>query len=97
MSVSLEDALGQVDLEAGQIYHCRVNGQWVVVRVLEPGEVPLSTRYDESDVMLDPWVEFPLSGERITVVGRPGVPRLPDPPIIPNVHEFAMLENQAKV
>ena len=83
MSVSLEQALGQVDLEAGQVYRCRVKGHWVVVRVLEPGDVLPSTRYDESDVMLDPWVEFPLTGKRITVVAQPGVPRLPDPPIIP--------------
>jgi hypothetical protein len=84
MSVSLEEALGQVDLEAGQVYRCRVKGQLVILRVLKSGEVPLSTRYDESDVMLDPWVEFPSPEPIMTVVGEFGPLPLPDVPEIPS-------------
>ena len=59
MSLSLVEALGQVDLEAGRVYRCQVKGKLVELRVLEPGELPNVSAFDESDVMLDPWVEFP--------------------------------------
>jgi hypothetical protein len=83
MSTSLEKALEQVDLEPGRVYRCQVKGQWVVVRVLEPGQVESVSRYDESDVMLDPWVEFPFPKAAITVVGKFGPSSLPDVPEIP--------------
>ena len=82
MGVSLAEALGQVDLEAGQVYRCQVKGRWVELRVLDPvGGRP--SRFDASDVMLDPWVEFPLPAPGITVVGELGPSAPPDVPEIP--------------
>jgi hypothetical protein len=82
MGVSLAEALGQVDLEAGQVYRCQVKGRWVELRVLDPVEVGPS-RFDASDVMLDPWVEFPLPASSITIVGEFGPLPPPDVPEIP--------------
>jgi hypothetical protein len=82
MSLSLVEALGQVDLEAGRVYRCKVNGQWVELRVLGPSEVRPVSVYDESDVMLDPWVEFPQPTPVYSVVGEFGPTPLPDPPDI---------------
>jgi hypothetical protein len=53
MGVSLAEALGQVDLEAGEVYRCRVKERWVELRVLDAVEV-CPVRWDESHVMLDP-------------------------------------------
>jgi hypothetical protein len=39
--------------------------------------------FDASDVMLDPWVEFPLSASGMTVVGELGPLPPPDVPEIP--------------
>jgi hypothetical protein len=82
MGVSLAEALGQVDLEAGQVYRCQVKGRWVELRVLDPVAV-CPSGWDESDVMLDPWVEFPLPASGITVVGELGPFPPPDVPEIP--------------
>ena len=83
MGVSLVEALAQVDLEAGRVYCCQVNGNWVELRVLDSAEVGSSCRYDESDVMLDPWVEFPVPTSTIRVRAKLGVLPLPDVPEIP--------------
>ncbi len=84
MSLSLVEALGQVDLEAGRVYRCQVNGKVVELRMLEASELPPISAYDESDVMLDPWVEFPAPAAHFTVIARPGPTPLPDPPEIPD-------------
>jgi hypothetical protein len=34
MSLSLVEALGQVDLEAGRVHRCHVKDKWVELRVL---------------------------------------------------------------
>jgi hypothetical protein len=83
MGLTLTEALAQVDLEAGRTYRCQVNGRWVEVRVLESAKVLPSCRYDESDVMLDPWVEFPLPAATMVVRAKLGVMPLPDAPEIP--------------
>jgi hypothetical protein len=83
MSLSIVEALGQVDLEAGRVYRCNVNGQRVELRVLGPSEVLPVSVYDESDVMLDPWVEFPQPAALFSVIGEFGPTPLPDPPEIP--------------
>ena len=83
MSLTLAEALGQVDLEAGRVYRCQVKGRWLEVRVLGPGEMQPSTRYDESDVMLDPWVEFPQPTSEIVVRTKHGSLPMPDVPEIP--------------
>jgi hypothetical protein len=83
MSLTLVEALGQVDLEEGQVYHCQVNGHWVELRVLAPGEAPQSTGIDESDVMLDPWVELPSPPPIAYFKATLGPLPLPDAPEIP--------------
>ena len=82
MGVSLAEALGQVDLEAGQVYRCQVKGRWVELRVLGPVDLGPPC-FDVSDVMLDPWVEFPLPESGISVVGEFGPLPPPDVPEIP--------------
>jgi len=83
MSLSLVEALGQVDLEAGRVYRCHVKDKWVELRVLGPAEVSPASIYDESDVMLDPWVEFPRPTSDIRLRAKPGLLPLPDVPEIP--------------
>jgi hypothetical protein len=102
MSLSLVEALGQVDLESGRVYVCQVKGHWVELRVLGTAEVPSSAAYDESiagvpslaaydesDVMLDPWVEFPRPTSKFSVIAKFGPSPLPDAPEIPNDEEDA--------
>jgi hypothetical protein len=84
MSLSLVEALGQVDLEAGRVYRCQVKGQWVELRVLGPAEVLPVSVFDESDIMLDPWVEFPQPAPVLSVIGELGPTPLPDAPVIPD-------------
>jgi hypothetical protein len=92
--VSLAEALGQVDLESGQVYRCRVKGHGVELRVLDSVEVGPS-RWDASDVMLDPWTEFPLPAPRITVVGKLGSLPPPDVPEIPRDEDVTHLPARA--
>ena len=82
MSLSLAEALEQVELEPGRIYSCRVKGHWVELRVLEPGVDPKSV-VDPSDIMLDPWVELPPPTPTIRVLGRYGPLPPPDIPPMP--------------
>jgi hypothetical protein len=83
VKLSLVETLGQVDLEAGRVYRCQVKGHWVELRVLEPAEVRPVSVYDESDVMLDSWVEFPQPTSGIVLHAKPGSLPLPDVPEIP--------------
>src|SRR5262249_48138196 len=89
MSLSLAEALGQVELEPGRTYRCQVKGRWIELRVLEPVAIQPSSRYDESDVMLDPWVEFPLPEPGFTVIGEFGPLPPPDVPEIPTDEDEA--------
>ena len=84
MSLSLVEALAQTDLEAGRIYRCEVKGQLVELRVLGPTAARPVSAYDESDVMLDPWVELPQPTPVFSVVGEFGPIALPDVPEIPD-------------
>ncbi|MGZ3397515.1 MAG: hypothetical protein ACXVB2_25710 [Isosphaeraceae bacterium] len=78
-----------VNLEAGRVYRCQVKGQWVELRVLGPDGIrPLSV-YDESDVMLDPWVEFPRPTSGIVLHAKPGSLPLPDVPEIPTDENYS--------
>jgi hypothetical protein len=83
VSVSIVEALGQVDLEVGRVYRYEVKSRWVELCVLDPSEVQPVSVYDESDVMLDPWVELPQPTPLYSVVGEFGPRPLPDPPEIP--------------
>ncbi len=83
MSLSIAEALEQVELEPGHVYSCQVKGHWVELRVLEQGRDPRSLLIDESDIMLDPWVELPRPKPSLTVVGKfaplplPHIPEMP--------------------
>ena len=83
MSLSLVEALSQVDLESGRTYCCQVNGRMIEVHVREdiPPEL-LPAPLEESDIMLDAWVELPppTGGKRVR--GKPGKLPLPDVPEI---------------
>jgi hypothetical protein len=91
MSLSLAEALRHVDLDlrVGHSYRCEVQGKLVELRVVD--QVPATaSRIDESDVMLDPWVELPppQADLRICVRVRPDA-RLPvDVPEIPQYEEL---------
>jgi hypothetical protein len=82
MSLSLVEALEQVDLEAGRVYYCEVKGLMVELRVLTSAESETRSALDVSDVMLDPWVELPQPSAKFTVTAKLGAIRLPDPPVI---------------
>ena len=83
MSMTLVEALGQVDLQEGQVYQCYVKGRWVELRMLKPNEVRPVATFDPSDVMLDAWVELPSPTSKLTVRARRGTLPLPDVPEIP--------------
>ena len=90
MSLTLAEALQQVDLDfqVGQSYQCEVQGKVVELRVLER-LLTSSSGIDESDVMLDAWVELPppQADRRIHVRLRPDA-RIPvDVPAIPQDEE----------
>jgi hypothetical protein len=63
--MTLAEALANVELEAGKTYDCLVNGNHVTVHVTPASRISPAARYDESDVMLDPWCELPSQGVRI--------------------------------
>jgi hypothetical protein len=67
-AMTLAEALAQVDLEAGRTYDCVVNDKRITVCVVPAGTIGPSARYDESDVMLDPWCELPPQGRRVPAV-----------------------------
>jgi hypothetical protein len=84
MSIPLAEALAQVDLETGKTYRCEVKGKLIVMQVVDKAAMLEGVaRFDESDVMLDPWVEFPTPTGGILLQAEPGPPDLPDPPVIP--------------
>ncbi len=89
MSISLAEALGHVDLQAGQVYHCRVNGHRVELRVLDEAREAVSSSLDESDIMLDPWVELPRPPVVATVVGHFAPPPPVHVPEIPEDEDYA--------
>jgi hypothetical protein len=84
MSMSLEEALSQVELETGKTYRCKVKGQMVVVKVVD--SLPPSTppvEIDESDLMMEAWTSLPLPPPRFRVIAKPGKLPPPDRPDIP--------------
>ena len=83
MSISLADALQQVDLEAGHIYQCEVGPLSVEVRVKARNSGPLPAPFNPDDVILDPWTDLPGPGPGKTVTVTPGGPIWPDLPTIP--------------
>ena len=84
MSISLSDALEDVELEDGRTYCCEVHGRRVEVRVLsESPTARSSTGLTADDLMFDPWCELPSPAPLSRVVPR-SVESLPfDIPEIP--------------
>jgi hypothetical protein len=83
MSISLADALRQVDLRKGGVYYCQVGRFRVEVRVDEAVVPTAPTPLVTSDVMLDPWADLPASAPHAVVQATPGSPVLPDVPAVP--------------
>ena len=83
MSISLADALQQVDLEVGHVYQCQVGPLSVQVRVEARDANFLPAPFNPDDVMLDPWTELPGPGPGKAIKVTPGGPFWPDPPVIP--------------
>lgn len=96
MSISLIDALRQVELEPGT-YRCELPEHEIVVQVRPRKARDISPRsggqsepksvdpapINESGDMLDPWVEFPQPEGGTCVRAKPGKVPLPDIPDIP--------------
>ena len=92
MSLSLVEALSQVDLEPGRTYRCRVKDRMVELRVREalpPELLPAPLKESDIMIMLDPWVELPQPAGGKLVRGKPGKLPLPDVPEIPKDEEFS--------
>ena len=88
MSMTLVEALQQVNLESGRTYRCQVNDRWVEVRVLdEPPPAP-SMDIPESDIMLDAWTDLP----RPPMVGT-SISQLIEPPLPPPLDLSADQDN----
>jgi hypothetical protein len=83
MSISLPDALAQVDLQPGRIYDCQIGRFRVEVRVSETALPVSPAPFDASDVMLDPWTDLPAPKATAIVHAMPGEALLPDPPTLP--------------
>jgi hypothetical protein len=83
MSLSIAEALEQVDLEPGQVYSCQVKGNWIELRVLPAGEQPKPVDVDDSEIMLVPWVRLPRPAPAFQVLGEYAPPRQPYIPEIP--------------
>lgn len=100
MSISLADALQQLNLEPGT-YRCELPEHEIVVQV-RARKAPDGSRtaegqsrpwiadpvtIDESCIMLDPWIELPTPKPIGRVVGRLAPPPPPDIPQIPDENE----------
>jgi hypothetical protein len=83
MSISLTDALRQVDLRGGEVYRCQVGRFRVEVRVEDTAPHCLPDRLESSDIMLDPWTDLPAPRPIAMVQATPAPPVLPDFPEFP--------------
>ena len=88
MSISLADALRQVELRGGQVYQCQVGRFRVEVRVDEAVPQVLPALLKTSDVMLDAWTDLPAPQSTAVLHATPGPPVLPDIPVFPTDAEF---------
>jgi hypothetical protein len=79
MSLSLAEALEQVDLQPGRTYRASVKRWTVEVRVLGDGPTPTLAE----QVMLQPWTWFPDAPGGKIVQATPGPITLPDMPLLP--------------
>jgi hypothetical protein len=87
MSITLEEALREVDLEAGRTYVCAVNGQQVEVRVLSQVPASQASASMEDEGKIDAWFgSLPLKATR-HLRAKPGKMPLPDKIEIPTEDE----------
>ena len=80
MSISLADALRQVDLQGGRVYQCQVGRFRVELRIEETPPSLLPAPLQSTDVMLNPWTDLPAPESIAVVQAMPGPPVLPDLP-----------------
>ena len=83
MSISLADALRDVDLRPGVVYQCHVGRFRVEVRVEETVPPLLPVALEATDIMLDPWTDLPGPRAATVCQSTPGAPILPDLPNLP--------------
>lgn len=83
MSISLADALQQVDLQGGRVYECQIGRLRVEVRVEETVPQSLPAPLKPDDIMLDPWADLPGPHSAAVLQAVPGSPVLPDLPDLP--------------
>ena len=83
MSISIADALRQVDLRGGRVYQCQVGRFRVEVRVDETMPPLVPAPLEASDVMLDPWTDLPGPQPTAVFQATPGPALLPDFPDLP--------------
>jgi hypothetical protein len=83
IAVTLEKALEPLNLEPGRTYRCRVRDLEIELRVLPQSGWPLPDPIHESDIMLDPWIDFPDLPGWVPVETEPGEFLPPDIPVIP--------------
>lgn len=88
MNPSLAEVFQKLNLEPGT-YPVDVNGMDVEIRVVKrkAGEPVAAAKYDEADVMLEPWVVLPTPKPIGTVIARLAPPPPPDIPEIPHEEE----------
>lgn len=89
MNPALADMFQRLNLEPGT-YHVQVNGYDVEIRVSKrkDNEPVVAARFDEADVMLEPWVALPTPKPLGTVMAYPAPPPPPDIPEIPSEDEL---------
>jgi hypothetical protein len=89
MNHALTEALQPLNLKPGT-YHVHVNNCDVEIRVVmaKAGEPVAAARFDEADVMLEPWVALPTPKPLGTVMAYPAPPPPPDIPEIPSEDEL---------
>ncbi len=85
MIMPIAEALRGWDVQPGVTYRTKVDGHTLEFRLIDD-DVPTSELAEQ--VMLQPWVEFPFFPQG-TVIARPGLISLPDPPVIPNDEEWS--------
>lgn len=83
MSISLTDALREVDLRGGRVYRCQVGRLRFEVRVEETTGQSVPVPLELSDVMLDPWTDLPAPQSIAILQATPAPPLLPDLPDLP--------------
>jgi hypothetical protein len=84
MSLSLIDALRQVDLQPGRVYTCQVGRLRVELRVDEAGPQLVPSPWEASDVMIDPWSDLPAPQSGAILQATPAPPLAPDIPDLPS-------------